>query len=86
MQTVPRSELLAVVVALDRYKFPIQVHSDSAYVVQTSAKGEQACMLGENSDLWSEFWLAVSSRSSRYSIVKVKGHAQAIDLESGDVS
>ena len=75
MQTVPRAELKASLVAVQRFAGPLALYSDCGYVVKGLAKPLQWKLGSGNSDLWKQLDQALNNRGDPVSIMKVKAHA-----------
>ena len=89
VQTNQRAELFAVVKLLEREWRPVQIRSDSQYVVN-GVKNFSAWRglgwRGENCDLWSRLAsLMIQRPLEDVAVTKVKGHATNQDVESGRV-
>ena len=83
-QTNQRAELLACIAALQAEPRPIELRSDSKYVL-----GGIACARsvgkGDNSDLWLELHAELARRANIDQFVKVKGHENDRDVRAGRV-
>ena len=87
-QTVPRAELYAVLVAVERSDpaAALTVVSDSEVNVKLYAKGELATANAANHDLWTRLWNAKHRRSASLTIKWCKGHADGEHLAKGIIS
>ena len=81
-QTVPRSELTALIQALDRTEGDVIVISDCASVVDGFNLGRYAAPDGENADLWYELSRALKQRGTgKVQVVKIESHLTAARLQ-----
>jgi ribonuclease HI len=86
-----RMELLAVIIALEniKKKCPVEVYSDSKYVVDSISKGwlfgwvKKAFKGKKNKDLWERYLSLHYKFELKY--IWVKGHANNIENERCDV-
>ena len=89
VQTNQRAELFAVVKLLEREWRPVQIRSDSQYVVngvKNFCAWQKLGWRGDNSDLWSQLAGLLTQRPLEdVEITKVKGHATHQDVECGAV-
>ena len=87
-QTNQRAELYAVVKLLQIEDRPLEIRTDSQWVLDGAlswnlwrAQGWQ----GDHSDLWLQLSSLLSTRQSPVKFSKVKGHASQTDIRRGDV-
>ena len=81
-QTVPRSELMALIQAMDKTAGDITVVSDCASVVDGFNLGRYAAPDGENADLWYELSRALKQRGTgKVQVVKIESHLTAARLQ-----
>jgi ribonuclease HI len=91
-QTNNRAELMAVIRVLQLEARPLEVRTDSAYVMNGmikhrfawkasgwTKKGRQIC----NADLWAQADELAEQRAAPLKLTKVKGHASAEDVAEG---
>ena len=80
-QTNNRAELLACVVALEGESRPMQIRTDSQYVIDGV---EARRSRGDNNDLWKLMHSTLDHRGpNTYKFVKVRGHAKDIHVRAG---
>ena len=76
LQTVPRSELYAVMVIVERASVGLfEVRSDAKIIVDLYARGRAACLSAEHSDLWRRIWSILDRGVVILRLVWVKGHS-----------
>ena len=82
-QTNQRAELAACLAVLEREPRRVEIRTDSQYVIHGVCRRKPT---GDNSDLWSKLHQMIDSRGQdSVQFVKVKGHAKARHVESGQV-
>ena len=73
LQTVPRGELYAMVLVVERvFEGNLEIRSDSKVNVDLFHKGKQVCLTSSNSDLWVRVWEVLDSRDVFLEMVWVK--------------
>ena len=81
LQTVPRGELYAMVLVVERVlEGNLEIRSDSKVNVDLFHKGRQACLASSNSDLWLRLWDVLGSREVCLEMIWVKGHTDDVDV------
>ena len=87
-QTAQRAELRALLAALLQESRPLQVRSDSQYVVDTFAVLQQRGLdrIQSHRDLWVRVHEAVLARAAPAEVIKVLGHAKTRHVRLGLVS
>lgn len=86
-QTVPRSEIMAVIEIIRRTVGREHTHikSDCKRVVDGFSMGKEWCLANSSlCDLWYDLWYIAEGR--RISIDKVKAHASPVDVVAGLVA
>jgi hypothetical protein len=81
-QIAPRAEPIALLRALEHEAI---LHSDAKYVVQSYNSRNRSRRKGrrKNADLWNRIFSMKRSRTSQFSVAKVKAHSDANDLTYG---
>jgi hypothetical protein len=85
-QTVPRSELTAIVLLLSLVgNQNISIVVDASYIFKGLEKGKRKCLNGCNGDLWGRFWEAFETRGGHATtkFIKVKSHSTPQELACG---
>ena len=88
-QTNQRAELLAAIKACETDYRPIEIRSDSQYVVRgvrTWPIWQARGWHGTNADLWQRMNALIAADPARIQIEKVKGHATWMDVSLGNIS
>ena len=76
-QTVPRSELMAVLTVLQRIEDgPTEVVTDCKVNVDAYAKGKTHCLDCVHADLWDAVWQILETRDIQLTLRWCKGHAE----------
>eukprot|EP01065_Artemidia_motanka_P042945 TRINITY_DN584_c0_g2_i3.p1 TRINITY_DN584_c0_g2~~TRINITY_DN584_c0_g2_i3.p1 ORF type:complete len:686 (+),score=153.27 TRINITY_DN584_c0_g2_i3:916-2973(+) len=84
LQTNNRAELLAAVEAVRAEQRPMQIRTDSAWVLSGVQKSPDRRRQLEHADLWAELGRLIAARpAGTVAWRKVKGHATAEDVEAG---
>lgn len=86
-QTVPRSEITALMVALERLPATssFELFTDNKMVYDTYLAGPRSMDHAVNVDLWGDEWKHVTRFPTRPIVHKVKAHAKADDFRLGRI-
>ena len=79
-QSVPRAELYAILVIIERAApGAFVIRTDSKVNVQLFQRGKEATFASVNSDLWSRLWAVLDRGEVSCTLIWVKGHADDLD-------
>jgi ribonuclease HI len=87
-QTVPRAELMAILVILQNVEplQPVDIASDSMLSVALFLKGPRHTMGIINEDLWCQIWAAVRRRKANTTVRWIKSHSGRKEIDKGLIS
>ena len=81
VQTVPRGELFAIVVVVERIGLGlVEVRSDSKLNVDLFNKGRDECLASQHSDLWQRLWSILEAGAVQLKLTWVKGHSSDYEV------
>jgi hypothetical protein len=88
MQSVPRSELHAILVVLQSVEIwlPVDIASDSLVNVALYRKGPRFTKNAANPDLWLQVWEAVRLRTAETTVRWIRSHTGPKEIAAGEIS
>ena len=88
IQTVPRSELQAILVVLQNVEvwLPVDIASDSLVNVALFLKGPRFTRNAANPDLWQQVWEAVRLRTADTIVRWIRSHTGPKEISAGEIS
>ena len=87
-QTVPRAELLAVILVLELCRGDLHIITDCLYVSKWAQRppSREKVFAASNGDLWHRYWTARDAYQGRVRWSKIAAHQDALALWSGVVN
>ena len=83
VQTVPRAELMVLVVVVERVSPGMTViKSDNRWVVDTFGQGKDHCLAAQHSDLWTRIFEVLDRGLVVLEVTWVKGHVESVEVAS----